>query len=208
MPLIIDSQIFPSLNYFKLLVKEKDVKIELCDKFEKRSFRNRYLIATANGMLSLTAPVAGGREQRCPMKEVKIDDTENWRKKHWKAITSAYKKAPFFEFYSEKIQGLLFQQESDLITMNMNILHVLIGILKLDVLVSLTDSFVPNYETGTDYRNRIKPGDRETGLSGFQPKYPQVFEDRTGFLPDMSILDLLFCEGPNASNLLKEAVKI
>src|SRR3954453_12521101 len=101
MPLVIDLHCFPSIDYFKILSRYKYVILEKYENFKKSTFRNRFHIATANGVIPLTIPIAGGREQKVPIKGVVIDNGRDWRTSHWRSIVSAYKKAPFFEYYCE-----------------------------------------------------------------------------------------------------------
>lgn len=206
MKLIIETQSFPPVDYFKKIMETSNVKIEQYENFQKMSFRNRYVIAGANGIQTLTIPVAGGREQKKPIKEVKIDTTDTWPKKHWLSLVSGYRKAPFFDFYAADIQNLLFSSETFLFSFNVNILSWLCKALNISNLVEFTDSFCDVYEKDVDYRNKILPKSFQKNTEDWLPRYTQVFEDRHGFLPNLSILDLLFCEGPNAINLLNSSI--
>jgi len=207
MILIIDCQIFPCIYYIRSLMQHKYNKIEKYDYFKKMSFRNRYIIAGANGIQNLTVPVAGGREQKALMKDITIDNSIRWQTKHWRSLVSAYNKAPFFEFYSEAVKSLLFSKEEFLFPFNMQILEWLYATLKLDATIEITDAYNKNYKNDTDYRNYFLPKNYQENSKNQFLHYTQVFEDRLGFLPNLSILDLLFCEGPNAIYLLNEAVE-
>ena len=188
-------------------MQHKYNKIEKYDYFKKMSFRNRYIIAGANGIQNLTVPVAGGREQKALMKDITIDNSIRWQTKHWRSLVSAYNKAPFFEFYSEAVKSLLFSKEEFLFPFNMQILEWLYATLKLDATIEITDAYNKNYKNDTDYRNYFLPKNYQENSKNQFLHYTQVFEDRLGFLPNLSILDLLFCEGPNAIYLLNEAVE-
>src|SRR3954454_23722404 len=107
MPLVIDLQTFPCINYIRKLILEKHIKLDKYESFQKMSFRNRYVIAGANGIQSLTIPLVGGREQKKLIREVCIDNTTDWKTKHWGSLLSAYSKAPFFEYYSQEIKNLI-----------------------------------------------------------------------------------------------------
>ena len=197
----IDSQLFPCIDYYKMLKENTNIEIVVYDSFLKSSFRNRYVISSANGLIHLTVPVLGGREQKALMKDVEIDWSTNWATKHWRSITSAYKKAPFFDYYADEIRNMLFQNENHLFKYNYSILTKLSNLLNISV--SITNCTF--YETTTDdldLRNKILPKNFQDNRQNWQPRYAQVFEDRIGFQPNLSILDLLFCEGPNASRLL------
>ena len=203
MTLIVENQLFPCVDVVKGLSQNKHVKIDKYETFQKTSFRNRYMIATANGVIGLTVPVVGGREQKRGITEVEIDFTDNWPTKHWRGITSAYMKAPFFDYYSEEIRKLLFIDEKNLFNFNILILTKICNLLDINVKIDFTDCYQHAVE-GVDYRNKFLPKNYQNVDGNWRPRYSQVFEEQIGFQPNLSILDLLFCEGPNAVRLLEE----
>jgi hypothetical protein len=207
MSLVIENQLFPCIDYMKKLIESKYVKIEQCESFQKMSFRNRYVISGANGIQSLTIPIKGGREQKTSIKQVEIDNISDWRTKHWRSLLSAYSKAPYFEFYGGELKEMLFSEESFLFSLNIKILNWICNKLKVNVLISFTDSFNINYSGDIDYRNFFLPKSYQQNRANWQPRYVQVFEERIGFQPNLSIIDLLMCEGPNAANLLIQSSK-
>lgn len=200
---VIDNQLFPCFNYIRELSTCKHIKLEKYEGFQKMSFRNRYLIAGANSIMNLTIPVKGGREQKTLITEVRIDNSINWQIKHWRSLTSAYRKAPFFEFYYQEIKKLLFSEEELLFTFNFNILNWLCKTLKINAEIEFTESFIVHYEEEADYRNYFTPKSFQENTINRFPHYSQVFEDRLGFQPNLTIIDAIFCEGPNAVDLLK-----
>jgi hypothetical protein len=204
---LVESQLFPCVDYFKTAIQYKNIKIELYDNFQKMSFRNRYMIAGANGLCGLTVPVAGGREQKTLMREVQIELSGSWQIKHWRSITSAYKKAPYFEFYSAEVKNLLFSNENSLFEFNLSIIRWLVKVLNMGVAIEFTERFDEPNGSDQDFRNHFLPKNYHFDREGWLPKYSQVFEDRLGFQPNLSIIDLLFCEGPNSVNLLSNSVK-
>lgn len=204
MLLVIDCQLFPGILYMKSLIYYRYIKIEKYDNFKKMSFRNRYIIPGANGMQNLTVPVAGGREQKALMKDTRIDNSANWQRNHWRSLVSAYNKAPFFEFYAEDVKRLLFSKEEELFSFNINIIEWLCKTLKISATIEFTESYLDEYKEDADYRNYILPKNFQENTKNAVPHYSQVFEDRLGFQPNVSILDLLFCEGPNAIYLLND----
>jgi len=206
MTLIVDCHTFPCISYLKKAIEVKHIKIEQFENFQKMSFRNRYIIAGANGVVNLTIPVRGGREQKRLLKEVSIDHTTDWPTRHWRSITSAYNKAPFFDYYASGVRSLLFSKENFLFSFNINIVSYLVNELDLNVLVEFTERYVHEYEHDHDYRNYFLPKSFQKNTHDRQPRYSQVFEDRLGFQPNLSVLDLLFCEGPNAKHLLTSSV--
>ncbi len=204
MSLVIDSQSFPCIYYIKRLTEYKHIKIEEYENFQKMSFMNRYIISGANGIQNLTIPIAGGREQKKLIKDVKIDNSKNWQTKHWRSLLSAYSKAPYFDFYSQDIKGLIFSEEEYLFSFNMNILEWICKILKIDAVIEFTETFVLHYEDETDSRNYFLPKSFQSPENKVL-YYLQVFEDRIGFQPNLSIIDLIFCEGPNSRNLMQQS---
>jgi len=165
------------------------------------SFRNRCLIAGANGIISLSVPLEHGRNQRVRMNEVQIAQEENWQGRHWKSIQSAYNRSPFFDYYRNEL-GALFQLRSGLLMdWNLECLKWVKEKLKWPAEIRLAENHEPRSGTDAveDLRNRVLP----KNYTQFSPlKYHQVFEEKTGFLPNLSILDLLFNMGKEAGFLL------
>src|SRR3954452_15332391 len=108
MSYFVDLQTFPCIDYIKMLTKETEVKFFKYEKFRKRTFQNRYVVSGANGLISLTIPVQGGREQKSEIGNIRIDNRINWQNRHWKTLISSYSRAPFFEYYREQIRALIF----------------------------------------------------------------------------------------------------
>ena len=201
---VIENQYLGSVYYYSDLFRYTNTKIEKCDNFQKMSFRNRCTIAGSNGLVNLTIPVVGGRNKKQLMQDVKIDQTQAWQQQHFKTILSCYGKSPFFEFYRDDVEKLLKCQQSFLFDFNFEILIWLKKILQLANEIGVTNYFIANYDSNyiTDNRNKWLPKNFQQG-GNHSIIYPQVFEERIGFQKNLSILDLLFCEGPNAKNLLK-----
>lgn len=171
------------------------VYLDGVEHFQKMSYRNRYLIPAANGMIQLSIPLVKGRNQRAAMKGIKIYNAGKWQVQHWRTLTSVYKRSPYFDFYESELQEL-FETEYDLLAdFNLATIHWLKEKLKLSFIEIFPEAYQKEYdETFIDLRS-IKP--KETVGRDF-PQYVQMFSERNGFLPDMSILDLLFSEGPHA----------
>lgn len=206
MSYLIEIQFFAPVDVFKILIKEKHIKIEQYERFKKMSFRNRCIILGANGLVSLTVPIEGGREQKALIRDVKIDNSEPWPRTHLRSLVSAYSKAPFFEYYFREIEVLLNSNEKFLFDLNLKIISFLIKSLKINATIELTSECRLEYSNANDMRNKILPKNFQKDKEHWKPKYFQVFEDKWGFQPNLSILDLLFCEGPNAANLLASTV--
>lgn len=203
---IIDNQYFGCIDYCSTLFLSKHIEIEQYDRWEKASFRNRCMVATANGMVNLTVPVESGRNQKTVFKEVKIDYSHNWQQQHWRTLVSAYNKSPFFEYYQQSVERLLTQKHSFLFDLDLEILNWIVKVLKLEVNILLTELYEKEYPTKEiiDCRNKWLPKNFQQKNNAIQ--YTQVFEKQTGFIPNLSILDLLFNEGPNAANLFSKQI--
>ena len=202
MNLVVDLQYFPSVILFKGLHSATHLVFEQYENFQKMSFRNRMMIAGAGGPILLTIPLRYGRNQKKLIRDVEIDPREAWQDNHWKTIVSCYSRSPWFEFYVDELNALYSRNFRHLIEWNLECFKWICAKLNLSFTVSLTDAWKENYEPGTwiDCRNEFSSLPKlEAKVT---PVYSQVFEERTGFVPNLSILDLLFCEGKNASVIL------
>ena len=203
LPLRIESQYFGSIQYIKQIALARDTMIDVHEPFKKMSYRNRTSIVSAHGPLLLTVPLLAGRDQKTSMNEVKICYQQNWPSKHMKALTSCYKRSPFFEYYEEALSELLFTEYSYLVDLNMRIISWLSKVLKTDFNVLQTTSKLnyldPNYSDVRDTSNLLS-----SIQSTANQYYPQVFMDKQPFIHNASILDLLFCMGPASNIYLKD----
>lgn len=199
---VADSQYFASVNYYRNLFLYTDNRIELFDNYQKMSFRNRCTLAGSNGLIDLSIPVVGGRNKRQLMCEVKIDYSQPWQQQHIKTIKSCYGKSPFYEYFIIDIEKMLKCQYNFLIDLNNDILNWTKKIVKLNNLISFTSSYIDenSLKDIVDNRNVFMPKSFQAQIDIV--KYAQVFEAKIGFQPNLSILDMLFCEGPAAKNLL------
>ena len=193
--LVLDSHYFPCISYCSEMAKNLKCEIEQFERFRKMSFRNRCIIAGSNGLISLTIPVEGGRNNRNLMKDVKICYSENWDSLHWKGIVSSYSKSPYFEYFQSDIEQLIKKKHSFLLDKNMAILFWLKKIFKLNIEIDKTVSYTDTINEGeNDFRNKWLPN-KYFSEENNSLKYFQIFEDKIGFHKNLSILDLLFCEG-------------
>jgi WbqC-like protein family len=204
MTLIVDSQYFSPSIFYKKTIGFSHIEIDVYDAYRKMSFRNRCSIAGANGPINLSIPLQEGRDQRRPAGEVKIANTYKWQLQHWRAITSCYNRSPWFDFYREELEELYTRSFDRLVDWNFACAELMIRKLGLAIQPSMTSAWKaawnePGYQ---DWRNKLTP---KTILSDFPdlPVYRQVFEEKLGFIPHLSILDLLFCEGKNAIAILQ-----
>jgi hypothetical protein len=200
--LVIECQYFPTISYFKLLDQFTYVEIEQWESYKKGGYRNRATIIGSNGPIELIIPLAGGREQKKLVKDIEVDNTTNWKTIHSRSIKSSYSNSPFYEYYAKQVYKLINADISNLVEFNIQILEWLLNTLKINISIGLTPEFKREVPC-LDARNIFTPTTLPLDDQNFQPRYYQVFEDRQGFKSNLSILDLLFCEGPNASNLIR-----
>lgn len=176
------------------------VIFEQFEHFQKTGFRNRYQVLGANGNITLSIPVIGGRETRDLTRVVKIDNRLNWQNNHWKTLESCYNKSPFFFHYAPGLQALFQNKFDNLWEFNLEAFSWVIKQLKIDIKTSFSTEFNKNMDGNTtrDLRGLFKTSARETY---HHTPYFQVFE--TGFQQNLSILDLLFNLGPQTASYLR-----
>lgn len=199
--LIIVNQYIGNINWYKTLFKFSYVKIEQYESYQKMSFRNRMVIVGSNGLINLSVPLENGRGQKGLIKDVKIANTSNWAEQHMRSILACYGKSPFFEYYRDGLFAIY--QKPFVYLQDLNIAMIIWVNLQLKYAgnISFTEQYHIDYPAGyIDLRNQIKPSQFQ--LVENQIKYVQVFEDRVGFQNNLSILDLLFCCGPNAKSII------
>ncbi len=171
------------------------VVLDGAEHFQKMTGRNRYDITGSNNPVRLSVPLAAGRSQHTPMSDVLIYNKERWQIQHWRTLVSVYKRTPYFEHYEPGLQQLFQTEYTHLAVFNRATIEWVMRQLKLNFELQETNDYIKQYpETVKDLRN-VRSGSPV-------PRYYQVFEDRVGFIPDLSILDLLFSEGPSATKML------
>ena len=199
MNIIIHPTYFPSISQFVAMANAKSTTFEIEDNYQKQTFRNRTTIYGANGSLILSIPVVFTQKNRQKYKDVRIANDTDWQSQHWKSLQSAYRTSPFFEFYEDDFRPLFTDKESYLLDFNFKCLKVILDGLQLDLNFIKTESYQKNVEDKTDLRYLVNA--KKEQLFQFEP-YTQVFGEKHGFISNLSILDLLFNEGPNALNFL------
>jgi len=183
--------------------------MEQCEHYRKGSFRNRTYIAGANGTLRLTIPLRKGKNEQQSIEGVQIAYQLPWQQQHWQSIQSAYGNAPFFPFYADEFAPLFAEKVDLLVTWNRKLLVTILDCLGLDSTLKETNTWQDQLPpTMDDWRNAIHPkGHRRLPDPSWQPQpYPQVFREKHGFLPNLSILDLLFCAGPESVGILEGSI--
>lgn len=207
------SLVYPALyngpvNYFAHLVREQEIGLEQFDSYTKQTYRNRCMIMGPNGVLTLSIPVKRKRGVKNHMKEIRIDYDTPWNKNHWRSLVASYASSPFFEYFRDDLVKFYENKFEFLIDLNQQLLERTLQLLGLKILVCCSSSFTEI--TGeADPRYFIHPKKEQTVVDpDFQPVvYHQVFSDRLGFQANLSVLDLLFNEGPAALSILQKCLK-
>jgi hypothetical protein len=189
----------PPLNQMALMLKHNEVIWDTHEYFHKQFYYNRCMIYGPNGAQKLTIPIHK-RFEKTPLKDILIAQEIPWQKIHWRSFEAAYRRSPYFEYYEEEFYPLYWEHEpTHLLDWNIRLFEVVCKLLQADIKLSFTTSYEPAYDTVADYRPLASP---QEPIEEQENKYQQVFEERHGFIPNLSIIDLLFCEGPHAKDYL------
>ena len=195
---------FPSIAQMVAIVQSEGLVFEVFDNYQKKTYRNRTYIAHANGKLALNIPIQHSKNgERQQTKEVVADNSFPWQSQHWKSLQTAYRTSPFFEFYEDDLAPLFQNRVSNLLNHNLQIFDTLCDLLGLEA----------SYSTSPEYFREPKQKDLRYLVAAKKERnykltpYTQVLEAHHGFISNLSVLDLLFNEGPN-SLLYLESQKI
>jgi len=190
----------PPVEYFIQLNRHKaNILIEREEHLIKQTYRNRAHIYSPDGMLALTVPLVKGSKVHTKMKDVKISYDFNWQRLHWMSLQNCYRRSAYFEFYEDDFARFYDRNFEYLFDYNEELLQLIIKLLKLKVDYKLTTEYQEVYPEMLDLRRAITPK-KESDID--QKPYFQLFEERHGFLKNLSIVDLLFNHGPQAINYL------
>ena len=195
---LLSSTYFGPIQWYQKLHRMPCI-IEQHDHFVKQTYRNRCVIATANGTQTLTVPIERYDGTKCPMRDIRISDHGNWRHLHWNALVSAYGETPFFEFYADDLRPFFEKRHTFLFDLNLDIMHTMCQLLDVRPQVTLSEQYIvlPSEDDAVvDFREAIRPKHPLPDADFNPTPYYQVRAQRHGFLPNLSILDLLFNEGP------------
>lgn len=200
--LILSTAYLPTISYLTMLANADNVFIETHENYIKQSYRNRCEIYGANGKLPLSVPIKKINSTKSNIRDILIDYSTSWQRLHWISIESAYRSSPFFEFYMDDFIGYYNKKFKFLFDFNMELITVILKALELDNNIKLTKEFIPDYNNETtDLRSIIHPK-KKADKQYPSESYIQVFIDKHGFIPNLSIIDLIFNEGPNAISFL------
>lgn len=204
---LIESQFLPPLSYFSLLTQFNEIIIERCEHYVKQTYRNRFYINTSSGKEMVVIPLTS-KHGKVLITEVKIDYTQKWLNGMWRTIQSAYGNAAYFDFYAEDFHAILFRRVNFLYDLNQELLSLCLKCLRWNTVVKESNHYdeeilPPIY----DCRNVIRDKNKVHDLNLYQPvTYPQVFGSK--FVPDLSLLDLIYCMGPDSNSVIQRSAGI
>ena len=191
----------PPVSYFSALNSVNfEFTLEKEEHFPKQTNRNRTRIYSPNGPLDLFLPVIKGSKYHTKMKDVKISYDFKWQRLHWLSLESCYRNSPYFEYYEDELVPFYQKKYGFLFDYNLDLLQWVFKQLKKAPELQFTTEYIKNIPPEMDYRSKLHF--KSPDLLFPIKQYSQVFEDRAGFLPNMSIVDLLFNQGPQAKNYL------
>ena len=218
MTALLSTTYFGPVQWYQKLCRAESVLIERWENFQKQTYRNRCVIATANGTQALTVPIERGGSQL--IKDIRISDHGNWRHLHWNALVSAYGESPFFEYYQDDIRPFFEKRWVFLYEFNEEIRQTMCELIDIEPSVGHSEKYIAERTNGLDglnsngahgqtgsplhdYREAINPKHPLPDLDFTPQRYYQVYGQRHGFLPNLSVLDLLFNMGPESVMILK-----
>lgn len=204
-PAIFPLHLGGNISWWVYALAEQTIQLDVQEYFVKQSYHNRMHILSANGLLALSAPTSGGNFHR-PLHEIKLNYSHNLMSKNHMALQSAYGSSPYYEHYDYLLEPVLFKEYVFLHELSFALIQWVNKQLKLTIELSITENYIPPINTG-DYRkmfNAKRKAEYVIPLS----RYPQTFEHKHGFVPDLSILDLLFNMGPASADYLQRHVDL
>ncbi len=190
------------MEYYSAMAKSDIVYLENCDYYVKQTYRNRCHIATANGAMVLSIPVEKQGNEKVLTRDVRISEHNNWQQHHWRSIESAYNSTPFFEYYKDDLFPFYEKKWDFLMDFNLEIQHKILELIDLSPEIVFTEVYQTNLENSvSDLRDSIHPKRNNTIIES-KPYY-QVFQQKFGFQPGLSIIDLLFNMGNESILMLR-----
>jgi hypothetical protein len=193
--ILVSTAYLPPVEYFSLISVADEIFVEREENYLKQTYRNRCYILSANGTQLLSVPVYLGSLHKTRLKDIRIDYSKRWQQVHLRAMTASYNSAPFFEFYFENFEKIISKNHEFLLDLNMELTEEVLSILKINKTISYTTDFEPAVGNENDFRYRFTPKKKPIRVVN---KYFQVFSNDKGFVPGMSIVDLVFNMGPQA----------
>ena len=195
---------FPSIAQFHLMLNNPCV-LEVSDNYQKQTLRNRVYIYGANGKQALNLPIkhVRGDTGRQLFKDVKVENNFPWQRLHWKSLETAYRTSPYFEYYEDDLARIFEKQYTYLLDVNLDTIETILACLLVHINFDKTKGYEAEPQEVKDYRF-LSSAKKEYPIT--MPSYHQIFSDKYGFIPNLSILDLLFHEGPNTQDYLAKVI--
>lgn len=191
---------FPSISHYVAMAQSESIALEMEDNFQKQTNRNRMYIYSPNGIQLLNVPIKHSKEIHQKTKDVRIENDFGWQKQHFKSLEAAYRSSPFFEYFEDDIQVIFEKKYTFLMDLNLEAMTLVSKCLRMPFDYQTTSEYFREPNDFTDFRNLINGKKDVTIIEA----YTQVFEDKHGFINNLSILDLLFNEGRYALDYLKK----
>jgi hypothetical protein len=206
---LLSTAYFPPIQYFTKLSSHNNIYLECHENFSKQSYRNRCTILGSNGPLDISIPIKKENALKTSIRDVKIDYSTPWKKVHLRAVESAYRSSPFYLYYIDDIASILEKNRNFLFDLNLELINLMNQLIGLSVQLNFTEDFKTLPFSFVDFSDSIHPKNRmkKPDNNFFAKSYYQVFVQKFGFIPNLSILDLLFNEGPNTQNILLQCLK-
>ena len=198
MNIILHPTYFPSISHYTAMVQAEEITFEVEDNFQKQTNRNRMYIYSPNGLQLLNIPVKHSKEKHQKFKDTRIENDFDWQKNHFKSLEAAYRTSPFFEFFEDDFAPIFEKKHEFMMDLNFQIFEIVNECLGIDLPFTKTNEYFHEIEDKTDFRYLVN-GKKDTFVND---EYTQVFEEKHGFIPNLSILDLLFNEGRHAKEYL------
>ncbi|GAA0883412.1 WbqC family protein [Sphingobacterium siyangense subsp. cladoniae] len=199
--LLLPACYLPPISYFHTVQEHNlPLVIEKYEHFQKQSYRTRARIASANGVQDLIVPIQHGNKERVPMKDIRISYEFDWQRLHWLSIQTAYRSSAYFEYYEDDFIRFYEEKFAYLVDFNVAQLELILKSIKLKRAIGFTEEYVAAPSEMIDFRNLIHP--KKESILRDPKEYYQVFSDKNGFYPDLSIIDLLFNQGPQSKSYL------
>ncbi|NGY37556.1 WbqC family protein [Flavobacterium sp. XN-5] len=201
MNILLHPTYFPSISHFVAMSQADSIIYEIEDNFQKQTNRNRTYIYSPNGILLLNIPVKHSKDNHQKTKDIQVDTDFDWQKQHYKSLETAYKSSPFFEFFEEDIRPFFEKKHKFLLDLNFETLEIISKCMRVKFESTKTTEYIQQGDTDLilDYRFLA---DGKKDPSSFE-RYIQVFEDKHGFINNLSVLDLIFNEGKFTLDYLK-----
>lgn len=199
MNILIYPTYFPSISHYVAMLQASTITFEVEDNFQKQTNRNRMYIYSPNGLQMLNIPIKHSKEAHQKYKNIRIENDFGWQKNHFKSLEAAYRTSPFFEYFEDDFKPIFEKKHEFLLDLNFEIFELVNSALGVQLSFEKTTEYFHEVPNKTDFRT-LANGKKDTFIN--EP-YTQVFEEKHGFLPNLSILDVLFNEGRHAVSYLK-----